>query len=116
MGSLLRLLSEKMRMMREDALAVSQVVEEAFAGRSELDDEVLDKDLRQVFYDLQDEKILEVRRIELRQDGQARRQYLWRVREEEAPDEAPARAAPDPAEKLYHKLGEAAWERRAPSK
>lgn len=112
MGSLLRVLSDKMRMMREDAIAVSQVVEEAFAGQSELDDEFLDKDLRQVFYDLQDEKILEVRRVELREEGQSRRHYLWSIRDDEEFGPAPEPTKPDPAERLYARLGEQAWERR----
>ncbi len=114
MGALLRLLSDKMRMVREDALAVSQVVEEAFQGQSELDDEVLDKDLRQVFYDLQDEKILAVRRVEVREHGQARRHYLWSVREEAALPEPAAAPAPDAAERLYQRLDERRWERKRP--
>ncbi len=112
MGSLLRVLSDKMRMMREDAVAVSQVVEDAFAGKSELDDEFLDKDLRQVFYDLQDVKILEVRRIELREDGQARRHYLWSIRDDGDLGPATEAPKPDPAERIYARLGEQAWERR----
>jgi len=112
MGALLRLLSDKMRMVREDALAVSQVVEDAFQGRPEVDDDVLDKDLRQVFYDLQDEKILDVRRIEVREDGQSRRHYFWRVREENGPDQAAEPRARDPAERVYLRLADQHWERR----
>lgn len=112
MGVLLRLLSEKLRMVKEDALAVTQVVEEAFQGASELDDEVLDKDLRQVFYDLQDERILDVRRVEVREQGQARRHYLWRVREEEVGAEAAERQVPDAAARLYLKLDDGHWKRR----
>jgi hypothetical protein len=112
MGSLLRLLSERMRMVKEDALAVSKVVEEAFQGAAEVDDENLDKDLRQVFYDLQDERILDVRRIEVREDGQARRHYLWRVRDEAAAAAAPESPGLDPAARLYLRLGERHWERR----
>ncbi|MCA1819323.1 MAG: hypothetical protein ABR562_02140 [Thermoplasmatota archaeon] len=112
MGALLRLLSDKMRMVREDALAVSRVVEDAFQGKSELDDEVLDKDLRQVFYDLQDEKILAVRRIEVREQGQARRHYLWSVRDEATADADAARPAPDAAERVYMRLADSHWERR----
>jgi transcription initiation factor IIE alpha subunit len=112
MGALLRLLSEKMRMVREDALAVSRVVEEAFQGGAEVDDESLDKDLRQVFYDLQDERILDVRRVETREDGHARRHYLWRVREEEAGKAAPEAAAVDPEARVYQRLDARHWERR----
>lgn len=100
-----------MRMLREDALAVAKVVEEAFQGQSELDDELLDKDTRQVFYDLQNEKILDVRREERRSEGVARRYYLWRIR-----DEVPLAGAPDlerdMTERLYRRLGDEAWERR----
>ncbi len=111
MAGLVQLLRERMRMVREDALAVAKVVEEAFQGRSELDDETLHKDVRQVFYDLQNEKILDVRREEVRVDGVDRRHYLWRVRDD-VPLDLPAPPAPDPAERLYHRLDDEAWERR----
>ena len=105
------MLGARMRMLREDALAVAQVVEEAFEGRSELDDELLDKDTRQVFYDLQNEKILDVRREETRDEGVARRHYLWRIRDDLTDDALPP-AEPDPTERLYRRLGDEAWERR----
>ena len=111
MAGLASLLRERMRMLREDAVAVAHVVEEAFQGRSELDDELLHKDVRQVFYDLQAEKILDVRREEIRVDGVDRRQYLWRIRDDIAAD-LPAPTAPDPTERLYHRLDDEAWERR----
>lgn len=114
MAGLAQLLRERMRMVREDALAVAKVVEEAFQGRSELDDELLHKDVRQVFYDLQNEKILDVRREEVRQDGVARRHYLWRIRED-APLDAPQPSPMDPAERLYVRLDDEAWERRRPA-
>lgn len=104
---------QRMRMVREDALAVSAVVEQAFRGGDEVDDENLNKDLRQLFYDLQDEKILDVRREERVVEGQARRHYLWHVREDEAPAFGEG-LKPDPASRLYHRLGDAAWERRRP--
>jgi hypothetical protein len=111
MAGLLHLLLERMRMVREDAVAVAGVVEEAFKGRSELDDELIGKDLRQVFYDLQNEKILDVRREEVRIDGVDRRQYLWRIRED-LQLEAPIAVAPDPTVRFYHRLADQAWERR----
>jgi hypothetical protein len=114
MSRLVQLLLERMRMVREDAQAVARVVEDAFAGASELDDERIDKDLRQVFYDLQDEKVLSVRREERREDGVERRHYLWHVND--GPDgdlDAPRRSLA-PEERLYERLGENAWERRRP--
>lgn len=114
MSRLVQLLLERMRMVREDALAVSKVVEEAFAGASELDDERLNKDLRQVFYSLQDEKVLDVRREERRVDGVDRRHYLWHLRESGG-ELAEAPRVRTPAERLYERLSDEAWERRRPS-
>src|SRR5688572_1162705 len=111
MAGLANLLGARLRMLREDALAVAGVVEEAFQGKSELDDELLDKATRQVFYDLQNEKILDVRREERREDGVDRRHYLWRIREDLPLDAGPALDR-DPAERLYHRLADEAWERR----
>ena len=114
MSRLVRLLRERMRMLREDALAVSRVVEEAFRGESELDDDALDPQLRQVFYDLQDEEILKVRRQEYTKDGRTMRGYFWSVADSDArlrPMHPPHR---DPVEDLYSGLQDTAWERRRP--
>ena len=114
MSKLMQLLLERMRMMREDALAVTKVVEDAFQGNNELDDELIDKDLRQVFYSLQDEKVLDIRREERREDGVDRRHYIWHLRDLDADGLEPTRRERDEAERLYAKLGDAAWERRRP--
>jgi hypothetical protein len=113
MSRLVQLLAERMRMLREDAVAVAKVVEDAFAGASELDDEVIGKDLRQVFYDLQDEKVLEIRREERRSDAGAQRFYLWRIREQQDLP-VPDLPTPDATERLYARLEEQAWARRRP--
>ncbi|HET6398422.1 MAG TPA: hypothetical protein VFH47_02580 [Candidatus Thermoplasmatota archaeon] len=113
MVNLVGLLAARMRMLVEDAQAVAHVVEDAFKGQSELDDAEVPKELRQVFYDLQDERILEVRRDEARGDAGTERHYYWRLREDPVrlPEPNPA---PDPVEKLYARLGDSAWERRRP--
>lgn len=114
MSRLARLLVDRMRMLREDAHAVAKVVEDAFAGNVELDDELIDKDLRQVFYSLQDEKVLDIRREERREDGVDRRHYIWRVRDGETDGLEPARRQRDEDARLYERLGDTAWERRRP--
>ena len=114
MSKLMRLLTDRMRMLREDAAAVTKVVEDAFQGNTELDDELIDKDLRQVFYSLQDEKVLDVRREERREDGVERRHYIWHLRDLDEDGLEPARRERDEAERLYAKLGDSAWERRRP--
>jgi hypothetical protein len=111
MASLAAILRRKLQMLKEDALAVASTVESAFQGRDEVSDDALDKDLRQLFYDLQDEKILDVRRQEFTQDGRLLRGYYWHIREEAA--ELPKHVAEfDPTEKLYRRLPEQAWEHK----
>lgn len=112
MANLAKLLAQRMRMLAEDAVAVAHVVEDAFRGASEVDDEHLDKDVRQVFYDLQNEKILEVRRDEVRHEGQQRRHYYWRVREDQDIQDLLETRRPEPEERLYERLSESHWERR----
>ncbi len=102
-------------MLREDAAAVAKVVEEAFEGHSELDDDILDPHLRQVFYDLQDEHILSVRRQEYEADGRQRRGYFWSIDDSPRLDRwAPKAVVSDPDAALYQGLREAAWQRRPP--
>ena len=112
MGNLVGLLRSRMRMLMEDAQAVAHVVEDAFKGQSEVDDSQIPKELRQVFYDLQDERILEVRRDEARGESGTERHYYWRVRDGDAVDIPEPNLEPDPVERLYTRLGDNAWGRR----
>lgn len=112
MPGLVDMLRRRLRMLREDAQAVAQTVEQAFHGDDEVEDEALDKDLRQLFYDLQDEKILDVRRQEYTKDGQLLRGYFWHMREDVGDLPNPDRTVATPEEQLYLKLRENAWERR----
>ncbi len=104
-------LRNKLRMLKDDALAVAHTVESAFQGRDEVEDEQLDKDLRQVFYDLQDEQILEVRREEYVKDGQLLRGYFWHVKDEEVIPVA-VEKVPDELEQLYARVPARAWTQR----
>lgn len=114
MAKLMRILQDRMRMLREDAVAVAEVVESAFRGSEEVDDELLGKDLRQVFYDLQDENILEVRRDVHDVKGREERHYYWRIADKELRGEDAPPRVPDADELVYRRLREDAWERRRP--
>lgn len=104
-----------MRMLREDASAVAKVVEEAFRGESELDDDMLDPQLRQVFYDLQDGDILKVRREEVMEEGRLMRRYNWSVQDDARLSPRMRRAEHDEFEDLYEGLKDVAWQRRGPN-
>lgn len=116
MRRLATILRDKMRMMREDATAVARVVEQAFAGHDEVEDDNLDPQLRQLFYDLQDAEVLAIKRHEYTQEGQLLRGYRWHVIDEPVAPETPRqRPAVDPLEDLYGGLQEDAWARRVPN-
>lgn len=114
MANLARLLRDKMRMLREDAAAVSHVVENAFRGQDELSDDELDAEVRQVFYDLQDQDILDVRRHEYEKDGRLLRGYMWHVRQDQSPFLPTEAETLPPEEHVYRRLKEHAWERHRP--
>ena len=102
-------------MLREDAAAVAKVVEEAFRGESELDDDLLDPHLRQVFYDLQDSDVLKVRREEVVEEGRLMRRYNWSVQEEAGLAPRARTADHDALGDLYGGLNDVAWKRRGPN-
>lgn len=115
MQRLVDLLRDKMRMVREDALAVAHVVQDAFRGDDEVEDDALEPDLRQLFYDLQDAKVLDVARREYRNDeGRLMRGYKWHLLDNEITREVEPQEPVDPVEDLYERLGRDAWERRRP--
>ena len=116
MGRLVDVLRRRMQMLREDAQAVASVVEDAFQGGSEIDDDALDAELRQLFYDLQDAKVLGVARREYTKQGQTLRGYTWQVLDEVDRQQQPLRPTPeiDPDAALDEALGDQAWQRRTP--
>ncbi len=112
MANLVRLLRDKMRMLREDAHAVARVVEEAFRGNDSIEDDDLDAEMRQLFYDLQDAQVLDVQRREYECEGHLRRGYTWHVNEAPRFDH-PAPVAPqDPDAQLYQELPHKVWANR----
>jgi len=107
------------KMMREDAVATAEVVDKAFKGEDEVNDEDLDKDIRSLFYALEKESLLQVRRTEYKFEGQVRRAYFWRLNRLEAlglEDFGPAISKEDlEASKIYRQLPQELWARRPPT-
>ncbi len=109
MANLARLLRDKMRMLREDAHAVARVVEEAFRGGDGVEDDDLDAELRQLFYDLQDAQVLDVKRREYECEGRLMRGYRWHVNEAPGFDHPAPRTPVDPDQALYDGLPLRVW-------
>lgn len=103
-------------MMREDAEATANVVESAFHGEDEVNDEDLDKEVRSLFYQLEKESLLQVRRTEYKFDGQVRRAYFWRLNKLDSlalDDFGPAISKEDlEMAKIYRQLPQDNWSRR----
>ena len=77
-------LREKFGMSADDATDIAAVVVEQFGDQDEVNDETLDPSVRSIFYTLEAKKILTFRREEYTwENGERRRGFWWRVREEE---------------------------------
>lgn len=85
-----------------------------FADEAEVNDELLDAELRSVFYTLEGKKILTFRRAEgPNEQGEHRRSFFWRLRPESLGFQ-PANPPPsDPVTEVYTKLPREAWRHRA---
>lgn len=110
-------LTRTFNMLREDAEATATVVESAFKGEDEVNDEDLDKEIRSLFYQLEKENLLQVRRTEYKFEGQVRRAYFWRLNrldQMSTDDFGPVVSKDDiEATKLYRQLPSELWNRRA---
>jgi hypothetical protein len=114
-----RALRKAFNMVREDASATARVVASAFRDDEEVNDEDLDKDLRSLFYTLEREQLLDIRRTEYKFEGQVRRAYFWRMKPlDRFPDEPIVQSiSRDDLEAIsvYHDLPPERWARTRPS-
>jgi ABC-type nitrate/sulfonate/bicarbonate transport system substrate-binding protein len=79
-GKLVRALRRAFNMVSEDAEATARVVESAFRGEEEVNDEDLDRELRSLFYTLEREELVSIRRTEYTFEGQPRRAFFWHLK------------------------------------
>lgn len=83
-AALVAALRERFGMADEDAAEIAAVVADQFGEDREVNDETLDPSVRSIFYTLEAKKILSFRREEYTwENGERRRGFWWRVREEE---------------------------------
>ena len=74
---LVKALKNKFDMAKEDAIALAKTVEGIFNGKEEIEDMSIDKYARSLFYELQREKLLKIRREEIKEKGKIIRKYYW---------------------------------------
>ena len=65
---LVKALKNRFNMTKEDAIALTKTVEEIFNGEKEIEDMSIDKYSRALFYELQRERLLKLRREEYKDE------------------------------------------------
>ena len=99
----------------DDAKALTKTVEDIFKDKEEIEDMSIDKYVRSLFYELQREKILKIRREEIKEKGKQMRKYYWSYDDKVIKKEAYENIREDPY-KIYKKIPKEAWLSRAYSK
>ena len=106
--SLVGWLVRRMSMAKEDASKVADEIKNVFQDQDEVEDSILSKDCRIIFYTLQDEGLMSVRRLEVKQKGTSipLRHYYWSLKE---PERAQRKEREDP----YEDIPAEVWSRRS---
>lgn len=105
---LVKALKNKFNMAKEDAIALAKTVESIFNGQEEIEDTDIDKYARALFYDLQRERFLKIRREEYREKGKYIRRYYWSFNDEIIREEA-YKKYKEEKYKIYQKIPKNAW-------
>lgn len=74
---LIKALKNAFNMQKEDAIGLAETVEKIFNGQKEIEDMSIDKYSRALFYELQREKLLKIRREEYKEQGKIMRKFYW---------------------------------------
>lgn len=115
---LVRALQRAFHMLAEDAKQLAETVEGVFQGEEEVNDEDLDKDIRSLFYSLEREKLMTIRRTEYKFEGQVRRAYFWQFADLDKMLHEAAQPTKQELEliemsRLYRQLPQGLWSRKA---
>ena len=101
-------LKNRFKMTKEDAKALTKTVEEIFSGQKEIEDMTIDKYSRALFYELQRERLLKLRREEFKEKGKIIRKYYWSFNNDIIKEAAYEKTKEDPY-KVYKKIPKEAW-------
>ncbi len=101
-------LINKFHMEREDAIELAKTVEKIFNGEKEVEDMTIDKYARSLFYELQRERLLKLRRDEFKEKGKIMRKYYWSFNNETIREEA-YKEYEEEQWKIYEKIPKNAW-------
>jgi transcription initiation factor IIE alpha subunit len=105
---LVKALKNRFGMTNEDAAALTKTVEGIFKGKQEVEDMSIDKYVRSLFYELQREKLLKIRREELKEKGKQMRKYYWSFDDQAIKEVANKKEKSEPYT-IYKKIPKEAW-------
>ena len=100
---LAKALKNMFNMTKEDAIALTKTVEEIFNEQEEVEDMSIDKYARALFYELQRERLLKLRREEFKKKGKFIRKYYWSFNNDIIREAAYEKIKEDPY-KVYKKI------------
>jgi hypothetical protein len=98
----------RFKMDKEDAIALAKTVENIFNGNKEIEDMSIDKYARALFYELQKERFLKLRREEIKEKGRQIRKYFWSFNNEMIKKIAFEKTVED-CYAVYKKIPKEAW-------
>jgi NRPS condensation-like uncharacterized protein len=101
-------LKNAFNMRKEDANSLAETVECIFNGKEEIEDMKIDKYARALFYELQREKLLKIRREEYKENGKCMRKFYWSFNKKQIKIDAFKKITEDQY-KIYKKIPEKAW-------
>jgi hypothetical protein len=105
---LMKALKNKFNMEKEDAIVLTKTVEGIFKGKKEVEDMSIDKYARALFYELQRERLLILRREEYKEQAKYMRKYYWSYNNEII-KEAAYEKHKEEKYKIYEKIPKDAW-------
>jgi len=101
-------LKNKFNMAKEDAIELAKTVEGIFNGEEEIEDMTIDKYARSLFYELQRERLLKLRRDEHKEQGKYVRKYYWSFNNDTIKEVAYEKCK-EGKYQIYQKIPKNAW-------
>jgi hypothetical protein len=95
-------------MQKNDAINLAKTVKTIFNGNSEIEDMSIDKYARALFYELQRQKLLKIRREEIKEQGRKLRKFYWSFDLKSIKEKANMKPQND-MYKIYGKIPENIW-------
>ena len=108
---LIEALKNTFNMNHEDAVGLASTVENIFNGKKEIEDMTIDKYARSLFYELQHQNLLKIRREELKEKGKAMRKFYWSL-DKQRIKEGARRKQQKELYRIYQDIPASAWVQR----